>query len=320
MSNFKLEQEEQKNRQIAAGLTLTTNLVIFSLLLFIKIWQDIPLESSDGIEINFGTSNVGSGTIQTMNKPSDLPNNIESKPADKEEKKPEVKEIVKEKIPEPKVETKKTPPVEPSLKTSKEESPVKVPEKPTKKTETPVEKSDKNTKPVESKPVEKPARPQPTVETKALYKKGNGQNSNGTTGTNPQPGGNNNGDDKSGVGDKGNPEGKLDAKALYGKPGTGKGGNGNGNGTGASIAISGWTWSSKPVVNDDSDESGKIVFQVKLDEQGDIISVRIVEKTVSQSVAEVYKRAVEKINFVPTTSGERSATSTGTIVFIIKAK
>lgn len=317
LSTQVLDQQEKSDQLKAGTITLVLNGLLLLSLFFLNAWTaPQPQMPMYGVELNFGLDNVGSGDIQTKNKASDLKTKVESKPAETkvvpktQPEKVEKVEVKPVKITKPVVK-------DPPVKVSKVESPVKVPE--VKETEKPKPTS----KPIENKPVEtKPVEaPKPQVDSKALYKKGNSK-SNGTNGTSDQPGGNNNGDDKNKVGDKGDPEGKVDAKALYGNKGKGGNGNGSGNGSGggASLNLTGWTWSAKPTVNDDSDESGKIVFQIKVDDQGDVISIRIVEKTVSQSVAEIYKKAVERINFVATSSGDRPSSSTGTIVFIIKSR
>jgi outer membrane biosynthesis protein TonB len=319
-----LSRKERENRNVALVTTLVFHVLLLLLLFFIKAWKNSAMPLSDaGIELNFGLDNVGSGDIQTRNRPSPLKNREESQPSAAEKKQAEVSKprpVVREL---PREEPTKAPKIkeERAEVVSKVESPVKVVEKPaTKKVEPqPVTKQKVESKPEPAptpKPVEAPPR-QPDA--KAVYKRssssgGTGMSGNGTVGTNPNPGGNNNGDDSRGVGDKGSPEGKLDAKALYGKPGSGGSG-------GSSLSLTGWTWTSRPVVNDPSSETGKIVIQITVDDQGELISVKVVEKTVSQSVADIYKRAVERLSFVPTNAtGVRPAKSTGTITFVIRSR
>lgn len=311
-----LNRLERENRQKAFVATLVFHVLLLFLFFFLNAWQanDRHLEDA-GIELNFGLDNVGSGDIQTRNQASPLPIREESQPP-AEKKQPEPAEPI-ERVP-PRVEPirTKTPrgEDEPEV-TSKVESPVKVVERPVKKIET----APKPTPEVATKPIETPPAPPRQPDARATYKRNPGStggsgSGNGTVGTNSNPGGNNNGDDQSGVGDKGNPQGTLDAKALYGKPGSGGGG-------GSSLSLTGWTWTARPVVNDQSAETGRIVIQIKVDDQGDLISVKVLEKTVSQSVAELYKRAVERLSFVPTNaSGVRPAQSTGTITFVIRSR
>jgi TonB family protein len=75
----------------------------------------------------------------------------------------------------------------------------------------------------------------------------------------------------------------------------------------------------RPQVNDDSDESGRIVFEITVDDTGDIINVRVKESTVSQSIVDLYKRAVSRMKLVPKSENVPS-TSKGTITFNIKSR
>lgn len=312
-----IDPKERKDQTIAGSVTLAINVILIFLLYLINAHTAPPPQPLlYGVEVNFGTSDVGSGKIQTHNKPNDLQREVESQPAAEKEVKstptPPVKEVTK---PAP-VKQPKAPPVKDvPVKASKVESPVKVTEKPEVKKVEPVKPAPTPTKEVESKPV--PAEPVRTADPKALYKKGGGKGqSNGTIGNDPNPGGNNNGDDAKGVGDKGSTNGKINNSAIY------KGPSGNGGtSTGASLNLAGWTWRSRPVVNDNSSETGRIVFQITIDDEGKVISIITKESTVSPSVLDLYKRAVSRLDFDTTTdSGNRPERSTGTIIFNIKAK
>lgn len=312
MNRITFENEDEIRMKSLAGAVII-NVLLIAMLLFVQLTQTMPDPPPiQFIEVNFGTDNIGSGRIQTRNKASDSPNPEEMRAADKRPN-PKVNTTPRlEKTratPSPKVEDAKPAKTttEKPLIASKAESPVTTPDRP-------------EPKRVETKaaaPVERPAPPAPvkkveTVNNDALFKKSSGGGgSNGTVGKATGTGGNNNGDDASGVGDKGNPNGKINAKEFYGTPG--------GAPTGVAFDVSGWSLSSKPTVNDDSDETGKIVFQIKVDESGDIISVRQLQSTVSPSVGELYRRAVQRLRLRPK-GGATPPTATGTITFIIKAK
>ncbi|MES2797574.1 MAG: hypothetical protein V4683_16520 [Bacteroidota bacterium] len=307
MSVFLKDFEEKNKREAAVYTMLVTGSLLF-LFYFITIFKDADIVKPDyGIEVNFGTSDKGSGDIQTFNKPNDLKNDFESAPEQSKAIKDVAPPVVKPA--EPKVErVKELTKVETAV-TSKVESPVKIKEAPEKAKPTP-------TKPVEAakpapakvEPV-KPTPVPPKPDAGSLYSKpGSKTGGNGTKGTTSTPGGNNNGDGAKGeVGDKGDPNGKVDAPLYSGKPG------GGGTGSGNSLNLTGWTWSKKPVVNDNSDETGTIKFEIKVDDQGEVLSVKVLSTTVSRSVVNLYKQAIEKVSFVPTGSGARSAVSTGTI-------
>ena len=326
MIDTELEKEESENKRIAGLYTIITNTIIFLILFFVKAWDfhTITPPIDAGIELNYGTDSKGTGNIQTYNKASDLKNSNESK-ASLEPTKTKEKVVAKvEKIKtQPLVAEKKvvkSKDAEAPVRTSEKESPVKV--EPKKVEVKPSSKIEPKGTPTEStKPVIKPSipTPEPQVQPKAnpsgLFTKGNKTTGgNGTRdGKDPNPGGNNNGDGKGEVGDQGDPKGSVKAEGLYGK-------GGKGGGTGASISINGWTWRSKPNVNDDSDDTGKIVFQVKVDENGNILSVRTIESSVSPSVLDKYKRAVQSLDLKPSADGDAPSVSTGTITFILRAK
>lgn len=320
MTTFDLQEEESKNRRIAFFYTLLINGSLLLLFWFVTVWtaqENKPVElPAGGFEINYGTSDFGSGKVQTHNKPSPLPEAVESKPEEKVEVKKEiVKKVKPVEVPKVKPVKAKAAPETPLISSTKT-SPVKVKDLPPPKVE-----PKPTTKPVEAaKPAAKPVPETPKVDEGALYKRGK-STSNGTIGTASRPGGNSNGDDKSGIGDKGQKDGDINESAIYKGPKGNGGGSGNGStGGNGSLNLTGWTWTSKPQVNDDSDETGIIRFSIKIDENGDIISLKVVEKTVSASVAEKYRKAIERVTFKPTSSGERPATSSGSIIFRINPK
>ena len=271
-------------------------IILFFITLTHSIPQPPPIQF---VEVDFGTDNVGSGSIQTRNKPNDSKRAVDVKKAEDKPNRdagpPKVTTTNRLErtpvTPVPKVEEAKKAKVvreKPDI-VSKVESPVTTPERP----------EPKKTTATAPNPTPAPPRAEPesrtsvkkveTVDPNALYKRSSGGGgSNGTVGRESGTGestrgGNNNGDDRSGVGDKGNPNGKIDAKGLYGTPG--------GTGSGVAFDVSGWSMSGRPNVNDDSDETGKIVFQLKVDQSGDIISVRQLQSTVSPTVADQYRES-----------------------------
>ena len=306
-------ENEPEIRVLSVAGSVGAMLLLLALLIFIRFSQSIPQPPPiQFVEVNFGTDAIGSGRIQTYNKASDSRNAVDVKKA--------------EKTPNPKVTT--TPRVEktpvapvPKLDEVKEkaktvtekpviasrvESPVMIPEKAEPK------KTKVSPAPNPAPPSEAPPKKVETVDPNALYKRSSGGGgANGTVGKAAGTGGNNNGDDASGVGDKGNPKGNINAKEFYGTP--------NGGSSGVAFDVSGWSLVSRPNVNDDSDETGKIVFQLTVDDAGNIINVKTRQTTVGASVVEVYRRAVQRLKLRPK-SANTPPTSTGTITFIITSK
>lgn len=266
--------------------------------LFIMAWRepDPPLPEY-GIELNFGTSDVGTGEVQpktpaqpTENEeeaqPEELPEEAEEQPV--EETQPEEVTAPAKEVVETTTNTQQSPEVIPEVKEE-----VK---KPVVKEEKKVEEKKAETKPVEAKePVKKP-------ETGAK----------GDDGKSEEPENANHGDNLDAEGDKGDERGTLDSRALYGKPG---------GGGGSSLEMTGWTWDFIPKPNDTSNENGRIVFEIKIDDMGEIISVRTLERSVSPDIEKIYRAEVEKLTFSKTSDNTIVApVSTGKITFVIKSK
>ncbi len=300
------EEREKKNKKIALMYTTGIQVVLFVLLFFIVAWRapDPPLPEY-GIELNFGMDEEGSGNVQ----PETPVGNDGKKEEPIKESKPEVKEKV-EPVEEKIIEEVK--PVEPKVVeeqiVSKIESPVVVKEK--KEEVKPAEKPEE--KKVEPKVVEKKVEEKPKINPDAVYKPSTQPSTSDAKSTSDKAGKpGNQGDDPGKTGDKGSPEGKLDADALYGKSGGGDGGS--------SLALSGWTWNEKPSPNVPNNESGRLVFEIKVDSNGDIVSIRTLERSVSSEAEQVCRRAVEKLTFNKTGANVPEI-STGKITFLVRAK
>ena len=284
--NQRIEQQaiERKNQRKALAITIVIQGLLFLLFWYAKIWsaEEMKLELPEpGFEVNYGTDDEGRGNVHSYNQASDLPNNDESQPAEKET---EVASVTK---------AKPTPSSKETVISSVVKSPVSISEN-TKKTTT------VSTKPT-PEPVEK-------IDEGALFKKKT--TSNGTRGTNPNPGGNSNGPDAGKIGDKGSPNGKINNSTNY----SGNGGSGEGSGS-SSVNIAGWRIANRPNVKDDTGETGMIRFTIKIDEDGNIIKLVIAENSFSNYLAEKYKRAIEKSKFIKTSSGPSPKEATGSITF-----
>ena len=327
MTAYKLEHEESKNRKIAFFVTSALYLLMFFLFWYVVIWtaeenKKVEEAGGGGFVVNFGTDTKGSGNVFTKNRASTLKNEIDSKPAESVEIKKDINktvavpDIVKVKPVKPKP-VKEIPVISSKVKSPyvvKESSPSKVAPKP-------------SSKPIETPSTTAPkAIEQPKVNSDGLFpvKKGR-TNSNGTTGTNPNVGG---AADWNGVGkgNQGQPDGNVVKGGTYEKKspgdgtggGSGKGGGAGGDGSGGSrpsLSLTGWIWTSRPNVNDDSDETGIIKFRIKVDADGDVVDVTQIESSVSPALAQQYKRAVQRTKFKPTSDGDKPDISTGTVSF-----
>ena len=251
-----------------------------------------PLEGGSGIEMNYGViGEEGFGDVQTTAPANDSPNKEDSRPAAEAPEQVPQQQVVAQKAVEATPDRVVTGVEETGVNVKEDEQPKKAEEKKE-----------------EVKAVEKP---------KSLYPgKSTAQTgANGKAGSSNEATGNNNGDRPGKVGDQGNPEGTLDAKALYGKPG--KGGPGNGG----SLNMPGWAFDRPPKPNDNSNESGRIVFDIKVDEDGSITRCEVRESNVSPALTKLYRDAVFKSTLSPTNaSGVASTGASGTVTFIISAR
>ena len=305
-----LQAEDRQRIAVSWALSVGITAAMLGLFFFIRLNSSVPkVEPLElFVEVNYGTSKVGKGDIQTFNKPNDS-KVAENMKADADE----VKKVKSVATPKP------TPPTPPKVEsekptktvaerpviTSKAESPVEAPEK----TET--KKSTGSA--TSSAPVTKPT-PEKAVNKDALFTKSSGSKSgsNGTNGTKTGVGGNNNGDDADGVGDKGSKSGSLFAKTYKGE--------GSGGGTNVGLSLSGWGMSRKPVVDDNSDVTGDITFKITVDKNGRVKSIITQNTTVTDyAVVNKYKSAVRDLTFVPKSSNVPDE-STGTITFKIRSQ
>jgi periplasmic protein TonB len=278
-------------------------LLLLLCLLFVLRTPIPPYGAGMGVELNYGTVDEGYGDIQTLNKPNKSPIREEAAPAkeEKNDEKPVEKEIEKEVKDIPKPVTPEKVVEEKIITTEDDESKTYV-----KQTEKRAEKP---------APVVTPQK-KPEVDKRAVF--GSSSSSNGTAGNKEQIAGNNNGDRPGKVGDQGDTRGTVEGKALYGNPGTG--GDGPGGSGGTKLDLAGWMWDTKPVVRDESNETGKIVFEIKIDGDGNLVAVRPIEKSVSPSVVQYYEREIRKLTFTKTSSGAAPPFSSGRITIIIKSR
>jgi len=113
----------------------------------------------------------------------------------------------------------------------------------------------------------------------------------------------------------------IDQRGIYkgASNGIGNGtGNGTGNGNAATLNIPGWTWDSQPIIEDNSNEVGKIVFEFTIDDLGYVIGVRTLEKTVSSYVEKLYRDAILNLTFKKIDKVQPQEETIGRITFILK--
>ncbi|HNP17668.1 MAG TPA: hypothetical protein PKL31_04465 [Fulvivirga sp.] len=289
--------QEKKHKRTAALVSILVHGLLLFLFLFMIAWKEPnPPLPEYGIQLNFGLDNVGSGDVQ----PETAANESES-----------IEEAAPEELPTENVQT----PTEIESE-AVEESAEPVVEETTSNTAESPDVVAKEVKKEEVKPIVKETPKEVKKETpKPVEKKEEAKAEEGAKGKEGESSTQqaaNQGDNTNKVGDKGDEKGTLDARALYGKPG---------GGGGSALELTGWMWDFKPKPNDTSNENGRIVFEIKIDDQGEILSVRTLERSVSPAIEKIYRAEVEKLTFSKTSDNSIVApVSTGKITFVIKSK
>lgn len=269
-------------RSRSAVITVLIHALIFVILLFSLMKIRIPpfpeAGGGGGVLVNIGIVDEASGDIQPMSESIN----------------PEV-------LPEKTIAS--TTPEEKIATQDFEESPIAKEVKETKKTVSPVKTENKTV-------VEKKVIPVKTVDTKSLYQgKTTVSKSQGTG---------------KGTGDQGEPEGDPFSK-YTGKSGTGMGGTGSGTGQGPgsgpgkggfSYSLDGRKMVRTPQVNDRSQETGKVVVDITVDNNGSVISAIPGGRgstTTSSYLFKLAKDAALKAKF--NTSPDDADIQKGTITF-----
>jgi outer membrane biosynthesis protein TonB len=274
---------EKKNRIIGISVSVGLHILLLLLFLWVTAWKEpYPPLPEYGIELNMSIDNQGSG-----NEPVSAQETEEIEETPTEESEETVEDQVEETTDaeaEDVVEEVSEPAeevVEEAV--TDEEAPVKVEDTPTEKAKETPKKEEKEEK-----------KEEPKANPNALFP--GDSKSQGET------------NDKEG--DQGNPEGEVDAEAMMGP---------QGGGSGSQLDMSGWKWDSPPRPNDTSQQNGKIVFEIRVDSNGEVISVRAIETTVSAEVVKIYQDEVAKLSFSRTSGGKTAPQSKGTITFLIRS-
>ena len=315
--------ESDKKYQIRSGIiTFVVCLLLFLLAWFLKVWKlQTPEMPSFGIEMAFGEV-----TEAKKNEPAKKKTSPISKPeveekeelAEPEEKLEEEEEKVEPVVTE---EVKEPEPVEPEpvdLIEEDIEEPEgivdEIPENEELKPEEIIEEKKMETEAfVEKKKEEPEPKPEEPKKATALYPETNPSEAVESSENDSSEGTSENSTETKKEGSKESKKKELEP-VLYPNSQTSSMTNS------ASLEMSGWAWDGAPKPDDKSKETGKIVFQIKIDDQGEILSVTTVEKSVSSAVEQVYKREVEKLSFSPIGSGDNLAPiSVGKITFVIKS-
>lgn len=91
--------------------------------------------------------------------------------------------------------------------------------------------------------------------------------------------------------------------------------------TAIQLDMEGWDWDALPHPNDNTDETGKIVFEIIIDNSGFVVGVRELEKTISPQLSALYKESLTNLTFSKTSEEALNQNITkGTVTFILHSK
>ncbi|SDE92522.1 outer membrane transport energization protein TonB [Pricia antarctica] len=258
------------------SFTLTTFLLSVLLLILFYIgmtYMDPPIEN--GISVNFGTTDFGSGNVQPKEKIQSEP--LDTPPVEPVEQEEEVveeiveEEVVEEEAPE-KVVAEEAPAEKVLTQENEEAIKIKKAEEAKKKAEDAQKAAKKKAEDAEKKKkaeaarvaqqkkdAEEKARKEQDAKKKKLDELMGGLNKSDGTASGSE------GDDNR-AGDKGSPDGDPYATSYYGSPGSGSGTGGYG--------LNGRSLASKGAVKQECNEEGRVVVKIVVDRNGNVVSAQ----------------------------------------------
>lgn len=284
-----------KEQKFGILSTLIFVIITFVLLMIFGFSVPYPPPEEEGILINFGTDNFGMGRIEP--KPSSQP--IESEPTEQEES-----------IPEPQQNTENN---EEEVLTQdfdktafiEEQKKKKLQEEKQRKEQEEIEKEKKRLEKIEQERIAKEKAEQERREKK--QKEINERAAGAFGGKNPQ--GDNTGEGETkGKGNQGSPDGDVNSKNRIG---TGSGGNG------ISFSLNGRSSRSLPPPPKIHKTEGKVVVEVTVDQNGNVISARpgVRGSTITDAtLLRVAKEAAQKAKF--NVNKDAPTLQTGTITYL----
>ncbi|MCY7408936.1 MAG: hypothetical protein LH473_01560 [Chitinophagales bacterium] len=285
--NFESEnlRNERKAKLNSLWITLLIHGALILLFMYFVLRPPDPPLSESGVFLNLGISDLGMGDVQPMGSAEVLqtPAPENSSLPEKQTEEDVVTQETKDDVPviQKKEEQKKNTPVDQK----------KTETTPTKKTEIP--------------PKETPPKPQP----KALYP---GNETNNSTGE---------GTDNV-AGDKGKPNGDPFGTDYSGNPGVGNGGPGGfGPGGAPQLGMSGRKIIFFSPINDNSQKTGRVVVNIKVDKQGNVVWAKATQKGSTTTETYLFQLAEDaalktKVNADASAAEEQF----GTITYTFKVK
>ncbi|WP_022823727.1 hypothetical protein [Hymenobacter norwichensis] len=306
-----MEYREEHRKEAIIGTVALHGLL--ALLFFLTVFKgpDPPLDAmgGDGVELNYGVDEAGSGDIQSLATANASQNREDSRP-------PASNPNPQPTPPQPTAPASPPAPQQAAqervITSEAEESPVTAPLV-TKPAPVRVERTEPTPAKEEVREAPKPVERPRTLYTPKGSANGGG---NGVNGTSNAATGNNNGDRPGSVGDQGDPNGSLDAKALYGQPGSG--GSGSSPGSGGLEGMSGWAFVNRPSAPAIDNTSGFVRFRIKVSADGEVEAVTKVSGNVSAAQEKVCRDALQNAEFRRTNSANGGASGFYTFRFTVR--
>jgi protein TonB len=287
------ESKDKKSRNIGLIATITFHGGIALLFLLLMAWKapNPPLPEY-GVEINLGFSSEGSGDEQIATDPGTEGTTNESAAQPTETQPEEIKEETTQEQAQEQVVTEEKNPVSVKEEKKKEELKTEPKKEPVKTTPTETKKQEVNKEAVFN--------PNQTTDKTTTQKTGENKSE---------------GDDKNKTGNKGQSTGTVDPNASY--TGTNPGGGDNSEGFG--LQLSGWKWDRKPDPKLPENESGRLVFEIEVDENGEITRLVPIERGLSATAEKICREEILKLTFTQTGTNVPSI-SKGKVTFVVKAQ
>lgn len=296
-----MEQEEQKKRKWAIGISAAIHGSLLLLFILMLAWKEPnPPIPEYGIELNFGLQQTGSGTVQPettqeveeVNQDEVVEDVVEeqtdeSSTSENTNTETEQSEVVEQQDNASEANQNEGPDVieEPVNENNQEEV-----------VQETTDNTNQETNNSETTDNQETTENTSSTDTGAQSDESNQEESNGNTEE---------------TGDQGDETGDIDAQSLMGE---------SGSNNGPQLEMSGWTWDEIPRPEEDFQEFGYIIFEITVDESGYIIKAIKVEANVTPAVVRVYKNALYDASLKKTSTHNVASSSTGRVKYVLKSK
>ena len=248
---------DTRHKKKSLTITVILSSILVILLLYIGLLRPFPPEEN-GIAINFGTMDFGSGKVQPKEKIKSKPLDIPDTPNETENLKEEVEEVVEQEPVEEKMVAEEAPIEKVVTQESEESILIKQQKEAKRKADAEAKRAKAAEQRIarEKKEAEERKRAEQEAKKRELDALMGGIGKSDGTESGSE------GDDNK-SGDKGDPSGNPYATSYYGAPGSG-------NGTGG-YGLNGRSLVSKGKVQQECNEEGRVVVLIIVDKNGKVI-------------------------------------------------